>query len=43
MAAAVSLEWARRRMIAEKKTCLAARKKHATNRPSVRLNRITCS
>jgi hypothetical protein len=33
---------ARRRIIAAKKPCLAARKKRATVLPAVRLNAITC-
>jgi hypothetical protein len=42
MAAAVSPETARRRILAAKKTCLAARKKRALVLPAVRLNEITC-
>jgi hypothetical protein len=42
MAAAVSLERWRRRIIAAKKPCLAARKKRASVLPAVRLNAITC-
>jgi hypothetical protein len=42
MAAADFAGTARRRIIAAKKTCLAARKKRALVLPAVRRNEITC-
>jgi hypothetical protein len=42
MATAVFAGTARRRIIAEKKSCPAARKNRALILPAVRLNEITC-